>query len=561
MQDSKFKLLIVIIFAFLSSCKIKENADLILINGTIYTADSKNSVVQAIAVKEGKIVAAGSNIDIQGLAGDQTQIIDLAGDFLMPGLIDAHAHFTSLGKSLININLLDSKNWEEIVSLVEQKAKETPKAEWIEGRGWHQDKWNSNTDLRFDGYPYHDLLSAVSPDHPVVLTHASGHALIANSKAMEMAKISSETPSPSGGRIVKDANNRLTGVFEENAMDLITNALNSKTLSKEKSLQRTKNYALKAQQEALQYGITCLQDAGADFQLLEELHQLILDSSIKIRIEAMLFDNNDRLLTEINRLPFPTQKPAFFNARQVKLYLDGALGSYGAWLLQAYSDNPKMQGQNTLPLTTLDSVIKACKTKQLQLCIHAIGDRGNREVLDYIEKNQVPPQLRWRIEHAQHIDSMDIPRFAKLGVIASVQTLHCTSDAPFVIKRLGHSRGEKTSYRWRDLLNADAKIANGTDAPVEKINPFENLYAAVTRKRLDNGLEFFPDQKMTRIEALQAYTIWNAYAMNREKDLGSLEFNKWADFIILDHNLLSCEDSEIPKTKVKACFIAGKKMN
>ncbi|HRI01168.1 MAG TPA: amidohydrolase [Saprospiraceae bacterium] len=561
MQDSKFKLLVVIIFAFLSSCKIKENADLILINGTIYTADSKNSVVQAIAVKEGKIVAAGSNINIQGLAGDQTQIIDLAGDFLMPGLIDAHAHFTSLGKSLININLLDSKNWEEIVSLVEQKAKETPKAEWIEGRGWHQDKWNSNTDLRFDGYPYHDLLSAVSPDHPVVLTHASGHALIANSKAMEMANISAETASPSGGRIVKDANNRLTGVFEENAMDLITNALNSKTLSKEKSLQRTKNYALKAQQEALQYGITCLQDAGADFQLLEELHQLILDSSIKIRIEAMLFDNNDRLLKEINRLPFPTQKPDFFNARQVKLYLDGALGSYGAWLLQAYSDNPKMLGQNTLPLTTLDSVIKACKAKQLQLCVHAIGDRGNREVLDYIEKNQVPPQLRWRIEHAQHIDSMDIPRFAKLGVIASVQTLHCTSDAPFVIKRLGRSRGAKTSYRWRDLLNADAKIANGTDAPVEKINPFENLYAAVTRKRLDNGLEFFPEQKMTRIEALRAYTIWNAYAMNREKDLGSLEFNKWADFIILDHNLLSCEDSEIPKTKVKACFIAGKKMN
>ncbi|MBK6699918.1 MAG: amidohydrolase [Saprospiraceae bacterium] len=559
----KIYFLLVLIF---SACKVKEKADLIVYNANIYTADTINQGIEAFAIKNGYFIATGTLDQISSLKGDSTQMLDMEGRFVMPGLIEGHGHFLGLGESLINLNLLDTKSWDEIVHLVEEQVQTASPGQWIEGRGWHQDKWKGNSELTFNGYPYHDALSQISPNNPVVLYHASGHALIANNKAMELAGISAESQSPAGGRIVKDKNNKTLGVFEENAMDLLTKALeedhNKLPLSNQQANIISK--AIKASDHALKFGITSFQDAGTNLADMRILQKLCIDDILKIRLYVMLGGSTKHVLNEMDSIQELNSNKEKFSTIAVKAYMDGALGSYGAMLLKEYADNPGALGQQITSTDELTQIAQKASSKNLQMCVHAIGDKGNREVLNLYQnvlgtsaKNE---DRRWRIEHAQHIDPSDAPRFHELGVIASMQAVHCTSDAPFVAKRLGDERAKNTSYIWRSLLDLNTHLANGTDAPVERINPFDCIYAAVTRRQSTTGFEFYPEQKMTRDEALKSYTIWNAYAAKEEKIKGSISVNKLADFIVLDHDFMTCKPEELLQTKVLQVYIGGKKI-
>ncbi|MFN0036628.1 MAG: amidohydrolase, partial [Saprospiraceae bacterium] len=421
--------------------------------------------------------------------------------------------------------------------------------------------------------PFNTDLSAASPNNPVVLYHASGHGLIANAKAIELAGISRETSDPIGGRIVRDARGKLTGVFEENAMGLIEKPFYAwKNLRPEaEQIAAFEKTAQLAAAECLAKGITSFQDAGSNFWELAQYRRLAEASQLPLRLWVMASQPQAHDIPKLADFPQIGLGNHHFTCRAVKCYFDGALGSYGAWLLAPYDDKPGFVGQNTTPLDTIALAAQACRKYGLQLCVHAIGDRANREVLNVVENTFANGQQstvngqqstvnsqRWRIEHAQHIDPQDIPRFAQLGVVASMQAIHCTSDAPFVAKRLGTERARTGAYAWRSLLDNGAQLANGTDAPVEDVDPLPCLYASVTRRRADTGLEFFPEQKMTREEALLSYTLWNAWAAFEEKEKGSLAPGKLADIVVLSKDLLRCAPEEILQAKVLKTVVGGK---
>ncbi len=566
MKRSIFFLLLT---AILASCsnpstpKPEKKATLLLLNGTFYTADSLNPSASAVAISGDRILALGTDADMRLLADANTEIIDLQGAFAMPGFIEGHGHFSGLGTSLVNLNLLHAKTWQEITGMVAEKAKTTPADDWIEGRGWHQEKWQTVPDRTVNGYPYNDLLNTVAPNHPVVLYHASGHGLIANARAMQLAGISRETSDPIGGRIVRDARGNPIGVFEENAMELIDKSFNTwrdRRPEAQKQADFEKTVAL-AGQECVRKGVTSFQDAGSSFWELAQYRRLAEAEQMPLRLWAMLSQPVSADFPKMKDFPQIGLGNGFFTCRAVKCYFDGALGSYGAWLLEPYDDKPGFTGQNTTPVDTIRAVAAACRQYNMQLCVHAIGDRANREVLDVFEMTfgKYPgSDLRWRIEHAQHIDPADQPRFRQLGVIASMQAIHCTSDAPFVVKRLGAERARTGAYAWRSLLDQGAHLANGTDTPVEDVDPLPCIYAAVTRRRADTGLEFFPEQKMTREEALRSYTTWNAYAAFEENEKGILQPGKMADFVVLSKNLLTCPPEEILQAQVLRTIIGGK---
>ncbi len=541
-----------------------ETADLILINGNIYTVDSLQMSAQAIAVKGERILKVGSNEDIQQLKGDSTQVIDLEGKFLMPGFIEGHGHYAGLGSSLMNLNFLKSKSWDDIVKLVEQRAKSARRGDWIIGRGWHQEKWTKPIEKAVLGYPYHDSLSAISPDNPVILSHASGHSLFANAKAMELAGITADTPNPPGGEIVRDARGTAIGVFEERAMSLITKAYDAylaSLSSEQKKEQWLKGIEL-AEQECLSKGITSFQDAGSSFQEMEWYRELAEAGRMKVRLWAMVRHPYHTLKGKIDAYPVIDAGNGYFTCRAIKSELDGALGAYGAWLLAPYDDKPGFSGQNTTPIEEVRRIAGLALERNMQLCVHTIGDKANRELLNLCEElfrsQPNAKDLRWRSEHAQHIDPVDIPRFPQIGIIAAMQGIHCTSDAPFVVKRLGEERARTGAYPWRSLLDAGAVVTNGTDAPVEDVSALESFYASVTRKRADTGMAFFPEQRMTRAEGVYSYTLANAYAAFEEKNKGSIEAGKLADFVVLSNDLLNCPDEDILSTRVLMTIVGGK---
>ena len=560
---------ICLLFLFTScllfSCQTEETeiADLVLINGQITTLDKTNPSAEAIAIKGDRLLKIGSKEEIQALAGDNTKTIDLKGNFVMPGIIEGHGHFSSLGNSLMNLNFLRSKSWQSIVAEVEAAAKTAKPGEWITGRGWHQEKWTSLLDKQVLGYPYHDDLSLVSPNNPVILRHASGHSVFANKKAMEMAGVSRETPHPVGGEIVRDSRGAAIGVFEETAMSIISNSYDEylATLSEEEKLAKWYKSIELVEEECLKKGITSFQDAGSTFKEIERYKKLAEEGKLDLRLWAMIGSKEKNLAEELPNFPIIDAGNHFFTCRAIKGYMDGALGSFGAWLLDDYEEKPGFFGQNVTPIEDLQKIGELAAKHNLQYCVHAIGDRGNREVLDIYEdifkKYPESSDFRWRIEHAQHIDLADIPRFKNLGVIASMQAIHCTSDSPFVVKRLGEKRAKESAYPWRTLMDAGVVVSNGTDAPVEDVDPIENFYATVTRKRVDNPTPFYPEQSMTRMEALTSYTLTNAYAAFEEKEKGSLEMGKLADITVLSNNLLTCEEGEIMNTEVLYTIVGG----
>lgn len=559
----QFLVSISLLFSLFGCQEEGEKVDVIFHNAQFYTVDNNNLNATALAVKDGRIFAIGNEAEIMALKDPSTLVHDLNNAFAMPGFIEGHGHFSSLGISLMNLNFIQSKNWTEIIKMVGDKAKTTPKGTWIMGGGWHQEKWDTAPTLSTDGYPTHYELSALTQDHPVILGHASGHALFANAKAMEVAGISSETPDPRGGRIVKNMQGNPIGVFEEEAMPLIMDAYMAyrKTLGKDAlSAEWHKGIQL-AQEECLAKGITSFQDAGADFEEIVDYQNLAENNALDLRLWVMVREGYAKLSTGLNEnFPIINAGKHFFSCRAIKTEIDGALGSFGAWLLAPYEDKPEFNGQNTTLLATIDSIAGLAIDKNMQLCVHAIGDKANREVLNLFEKhfqNNTKKNLRWRMEHSQHLDPEDIPRFANLGVIASMQAIHCTSDAPFVVKRLGEERARNGAYAWRSLLDAGAVVTNGTDAPVEDVDPLASFYASITRKRVDTGQVFYAEQAMTRKEAVYAYTMANAYAAFEENDKGSLSIGKLADIVVLSQDLLNCSEEAILSTKILMTIVGG----
>ncbi|MFK8104539.1 MAG: amidohydrolase [Saprospiraceae bacterium] len=540
-----------------------EKATLLLINANIYTVDEQQPTASAIAIKGDRILELGDAATLANYQDEKTKVIDLKGQFVLPGFIEGHGHFSGLGSSLQNLNFLKSKNWQQIVDQVAQKVKTAKPGEWIIGRGWHQEKWNQPLGRQIHGYPFHDELSAISPDNPVMLRHASGHSLFANKKAMELASISVETPNPKGGEIVRDNKKRAIGVFEERAMTPIFLAyqeyLDNISAAEKKAIWLA-GIEL-ATKECHQHGITSFQDAGSLFHEIAWYKELAAENKLGIRLWAMIRHSYEDMKDQLTDFPIVDAGNHHFTVKAIKTEVDGALGAFGAWLLKPYDDKPNFVGQNTTPISEVKKIAQLAFDNDLQLCVHAIGDRANRVVLNIMEEsfatNASKQNLRWRIEHAQHLDTMDIPRFKKLGVIASMQGIHCTSDAPFVVKRLGEERSRVGAYPWRSLLDKGVIIANGTDAPVEDLSALDCIYASVTRKRQDSGMEFFPEQRMTRAEAIHSYTLGNAYAAFEEKDKGSLTAGKLADIVVLSNDLLQCSDEEILSTQVLYTIIGG----
>lgn len=552
----------------LSGCKSEsgsaESADLILYNAQFYTVNESMPTAEALAIKDGHILLVGDSATVFQSKQENTELIDLERQFVMPGFIEGHGHFSGLGGSLMNLNFLRSKSWDEIVAMVAEKVKTAEPGEWITGRGWHQEKWIVPIDEHVHGYPDHEKLSEVSPDNPVLLRHASGHSLFANAKAMEMAGVSKETPNPSGGEIVRNSRGEAIGVFEERAMTIIGQAYQEylSSLSEEQRKSQWLKGIELAQEECLKKGITSFQDAGSRYYEIDSYKELADAGALDLRLWVMLRHSYDEMKDNMEGLPVIDHGDGYFTCRAVKSEVDGALGAFGAWLLSSYDDKTDFVGQNTTQLETVSNIADLCLEHDMQLCVHAIGDRANREVLDIFEEkfkaNPEKEDMRWRIEHAQHLDPADIPRFSEMGVIAAMQGIHCTSDAPFVVKRLGEKRAREGAYPWRSLLDAGAVVGNGTDAPVEDVDPIESFYASVTRKRVDTGMEFFPEQAMTRAEAIHSYTLSNAYAAFEESQKGSLEVGKYADLVVLSNNLIECTEEEIMNTRILLTMVDGK---
>jgi hypothetical protein len=447
--------------------------------------------------------------------------------------------------------------------MVAQAAKKARPGEWILGRGWHQEKWVRPPSPNVEGFPLHEALSRVSPDNPVLLTHASGHATIANAKALALAGITSETPDPEGGQILRDSTGKPTGVLRENASGLVSKALDqarAKRTPEQVEADALKEIEL-ATKECLSKGITSFQDAGSSFETIDRFKRLAAERKLGLRLWVMIRESNEQIAQDRGAHRLIGYGDRRLTVRAIKRWMDGALGSRGAWLLAPYSDLPSSIGLNTITIEELHETARLAAEGDYQLCVHAIGDRANREVLNaYEQAFQSHPghtEWRWRIEHAQHLSPDDIPRFGKLGVIASMQGIHCTSDAPFVVARLGTERAREGAYAWRRLLDSGATVVNGTDAPVEDVSPIACFYASVTR-RLKDGTYFYPEEKMTRMEALRSYTSSGAYAAFEEEIKGSLGPGKLADITVLSKDLLTVPDDEILKTLVDYTIVGGR---
>ena len=543
-------------------------ADLVLLGGEIATVDADIGNVEAMAVTGYEVAAVGTDEDMSALIGPDTQVIELDGRFVMPGFIEGHGHFFGLGESLRILDLMDVRDWDEVVREVAAAADKAKPGEWITGRGWHQDKWDSVPDDAVEGVPVNDSLSAVSPDNPVRLTHASGHAYFANDAALAAAGIDKDTPDPRGGTIVRDADGEATGMLRETARNLVDAAERRyvESLSPSAREAQDRERIRLAGEHALMFGVTSFQDAGArtrDFLSdIEFLKKLEAEGELPVRLYMMQrgvpTETLDEALPVLKMLP---EGNDFLTVRGIKKQVDGALGAHGAWLLDPYHDLPDTDGLVLETVDDIEATAELAVKHGYQLNTHAIGDRAVREILDLYERvwqrlEVDGSTLRWRIEHAQHIQPEDVPRFGELGVIASIQAVHGTSDGPWIPTRLGEERAEVTSQPWRELFETGAVVTNGTDVPVERIDPIASYYSSVSRMMV-NGERFYPERVMTRDEALETYTINNAYAAFEENIKGSLTPGKYADFVVLSQNLLTVDEERLPETTVDMTFVGG----
>jgi len=538
-------------------------ATLVLRNGKVVTVDARVPEAQAIAIRGDRVAAVGTNDSMQPFIGPSTQVIDLRGQLAIPGLIESHGHFMGFGQSKLTLDLMDVKDWDEIVAMVAAAVKQAKPGEWILGRGWHQEKWSSVPKPNVEGFPFHDALSKVSPDNPVMLTHASGHASFVNAKAMELANITRTTVNPAGGEILKDSTGRPIGLLRETASGLASRALEQWRQTKSAAERDADSYRQLelAVQASLEKGVTSFHDAGETFGSIDVIKRFAADGKLGIRLFVMMRDSAENLKANVAKYKAVGLNGNHLTIASIKMVADGALGSRGAWMLQPYSDSPSSVGLPTTPTETIAEISRLALETGVQLCVHAIGDRANREVLNIYERAfKLRPDLRdfrWRIEHAQHLNAADIPRFGQLGVIAAMQGIHATSDAPYVLARLGEKRAEEGAYVWQKLMKSGAIVANGTDVPVERIDPMANFYATVTRKTKD-GTVFFGDQKMSRAEALKSYTWNGAFAAKEDHLKGSIAVGKLADITVLSKDIMTIPEDQIPSTTAVYTIVGGK---
>jgi predicted amidohydrolase YtcJ len=547
-----------------ASCEAgADRADLVLTNGKVVTMDPIVPEAEAVAVKGYTVMAVGSSQEMNDLVGPDTRVIDLQGQLAIPGFIDSHGHYMSLGTAKMNLDLTQARTWSEIVALVESAVAESAPGEWIQGRGWHQEKWETVPSPNVDGVPTHGGLSAVSPENPVLLTHASGHAALANALALELSGIDAGTVDPPGGTIVKDAAGAPSGLLRETAQRIVQRAIaHAQEGRTEEEMEAERREIVRlAGQDALSKGVTSFHDAGSNFATIDFFRKLEEEGALPIRLYVMVRRETNEVMAE--RLPEYRMLPEgndFLTVRAIKRQVDGALGPHGAWLLEPYEDHPST-GLVLEPLEDIMGTARVAIEHGFQVATHAIGDRGNREILDlyqaaFQEAGVDGHDLRWRVEHAQHVHPDDLPRFAQLGVIPSMQAIHCTSDGPWVYRRLGAERAESGAYMWRYFIDSGAIVNNGTDAPVEDVNPLPGFYASVTRI-MPNGEPFFPDQAMTREEALASYTVNGAYTAFEEDVKGSLTRGKYADIVVLSKDIMTIPAEEILTTEVVHTIVGG----
>jgi len=528
-------------------------ADLVLTNAVVHTVDAKRPRAEAVAVRGSRIVAVGEAAEVRSLVGPKTRVLDLRGRTVVPGFDDSHAHLLGIGFARLDVDLTGTRSYAEVVERVAAAVKGRKPGEWVRGRGWHEGKWEGPAPDSVRGFPTHDALTAVSPDNPVVLDRADGHAVLANARAMATAGVSGGTKPPPGGEIIRDGAGQATGVFVDRAKGLIA--------PPERSPEEVRRALDLAMDECVAKGVTSLTDAGAGTDVIALYREAALAGKLRTRLYVMAaglptMKALGRPVTGLGR--------GMLDVRAVKLYADGALGSRGAALLEPYADDP---GNAGLLVTPPDGILEAARfalAHGFQAGAHAIGDRANRIVLDAYEATfRENPRLegpRFRVEHAQILDAEDIPRFGRLGVLAAMQGIHCPSDRPWAPKRLGDARVTEGAYVWRRLLDSGARILNGTDAPVEDLDPIQNFHATVTRQ--DAGGQppggFDPDQRLTRAEALRTMTLDAAYGSFAEKEKGSIEVGKLADLVVLSQDILSVSDDRLMKTVVLATIVDGR---
>ncbi len=568
MKYTKITVALSLLFLYLTiSCTTKEKpepADIVIKNGTIYTVNENAPKAEAVAVSDGKIIFVGSTSEAERYVGEGTKEIDLEGKTMTPGFIEGHGHMMGLGYSKLNLDLSNVNNYDELVDKVAEAIAEAQPGEWINGRGWHQSKWEPAPAIQVKGFQTHEKLSEVSPDNPVYLRHASGHAGFANAKAMEIAGVNqlsmeSFTEQLSdGGEIVMDELGNPTGIFNELAQGLITKYIPETT---EEQDRKALELAIKACQRN---GITGFHDAGVGQGTIDLMQKFKDEGKLGVRMYEMITGRNMELVNDWLAKGPQVDPDNLLTIRSIKLNADGALGSRGAWLLEPYEDREGHVGFATISMDTVLKVSKLALEVGFQVNTHAIGDRTNREVIDryelaFKENPDKATDHRFRIEHTQHLSLDDIPRFGELGVIAAMQAIHMSSDRPWAIKRLGEGRIVEGAYVWQKLLQSGAIIVNGTDVPVEPINPIASYFASVTRQTLKGTPEggYEPDQKMTREQALKSYTLDCAYGEFAENIKGSIEVGKLADFTVFSQDIMTVPDNEILNTEVEMTILGG----
>jgi predicted amidohydrolase YtcJ len=543
----------------------KVPADMVIFGGKIYTVNDQQPQVEAVVVRNGKIEFAGNENEAREYIGEKTEVIDLAGKTMTPGFIEGHGHIMGVGYNELNLDLASVKNYNELIERVREAASKAKPGQWILGRGWHQEKWDQKPDKLVKGFQTHKLLSEASPNNPVFLRHASGHAAQANAKAMEIAGVNplsieklQQNLTQQGGEVILDELGNPTGIFNERAMSLIARHIPENT---EETNAQALELAIKA---CWRNGITSFHDAGAGREDIDLFKKFKAENKLGVRMYVMLTGFDRDLVYEWFKKGPEIDKDNLLTIRSVKLNCDGALGSRGAWLLESYADRPNFFGMATYSMDTVLKISREALKAGFQICSHAIGDRANQEILNRYEQamkeNPEVKDHRFRIEHAQHLHPNDIPRFGQLGVIPAMQAIHMSSDRPWAIERLGEKRIKEGAYMWQSLLKSGARIVNGTDAPVEPINPIPCFYASFTRKTLKGEPEggYEPEEKMTREQALKSYTLDAAYGAFEEDIKGSIEKGKLADFTIFSKNIMEVEEMEVLKSEVKMTIVGGR---
>ena len=541
---------------------------MVLRHGAIVTMDSTHPSAEALAITGGYVTAVGSDNDMQRYVGPGTKVIDLGGHLAIPGFIESHGHFTGLGMALTELDLMGVPSWQDIAAMVGDAARTAKPGAWIQGHGWHQEKWNRSPGRVVKGFETNDLINQAAPHNPVILEHASGHALIANDVALRLAGITSSTPNPPGGEIIKDASGRPTGILVDGAQSLVRDALakNLSTRSPEEAEDEFRKQVHLATQNALANGVTSFQDMGESFATIDAIKKMVDAGDMPLRLYILVSDDEVRpddvdSLVAHRMIDYGN---GHLTVRAIgEITADGALGSRSAWMLKPYDDDPSNTGLNVTSMPRIKEIAEIGIAHGFQISVHAIGDRANRETLDlyqslFAEHHVKSDTLRWRIEHAQHLNPADIPRFGQMGVVASMQGIHACSDAPYVIPRLGAQRAKEGAYVWQSLWKTGAVVTNGTDVPVEAISPIASFHCSVTRDMVGTDSAFFPDQRLSRQQALQTYTVNGAYVAFQEKENGSLTPGKWADITVLSRNIMTVPPDSILGTTVLYTIVGGK---